>query len=282
MRVQQYDDAHAFFTAVEAHLLHAEAVNNLAYGISDGAVKGYGSVPSMMLAAFDGEEVVGAGVMTPPYNLILSQFEHPNAAGVLVEYCAAQNIPLPGIVGTREDTARFAEQWTARTGQVSRLYLPQRLYRLERVIPPQGVAGGFRQANEADLPMLAQWSIGFQEDALGTTMPLEQAQRIVAHFIDAATPYYFLIWEVDGIPTSTAAINRVMRHGVNVAFVYTPPEHRRKGYGAAVTAAVSQHALDSGWQFCTLYTDLTNPTTNHIYQTIGYVPVIDASDWRFE
>ena len=51
--------------------------------------------------------------------------------------------------------------------------------------------------------------------------------------------------------------------------VYTPPEQRRKGYASAAVAEVSQRFLDAGARVC-LYTDQANPTSNGIYQALGY------------
>ena len=64
--------------------------------------------------------------------------------------------------------------------------------------------------------------------------------------------------------------------------MYTPPEHRRRGYGSAVTAAASQRNLDAGRRFCFLYTDLANPTSNKIYMDLGYEPVCDSVEYAFE
>jgi predicted GNAT family acetyltransferase len=63
--------------------------------------------------------------------------------------------------------------------------------------------------------------------------------------------------------------------------VYTPPEARRHGYASALVAHVSQDLLDGGRRFVFLYTDLANPTSNHIYQEIGYRPVADAYQYTF-
>jgi GNAT superfamily N-acetyltransferase len=68
---------------------------------------------------------------------------------------------------------------------------------------------------------------------------------------------------------------------VRVSAVYTPPERRGRGYASALVAATSQAALADGATACTLFTDLANPTSNAIYQRIGYRPVADAGRWRF-
>ena len=39
--------------------------------------------------------------------------------------------------------------------------------------------------------------------------------------------------------------------------------------------------LDGGRRFCFLFTDLANPTSNSIYQRIGYRPVTDVDQWTF-
>ena len=75
---------------------------------------------------------------------------------------------------------------------------------------------------------------------------------------------------------------RPTRNGVSVGGVYTPPELRRKGYATACVAALSALLLDRGHSFCVLYTDLANPTSNSIYQKIGYRPVTDSAVHRFE
>lgn len=51
-------------------------------------------------------------------------------------------------------------------------------------------------------------------------------------------------------------------------------------YASACVAALSQLILDEGKEFCTLFTDLANPTSNHIYQQIGYRPVCDFAEFH--
>ena len=55
------------------------------------------------------------------------------------------------------------------------------------------------------------------------------------------------------------------------------PEHRGRGYASGCVAALSQAMLDRGKRFCALYTDLSNPISNKIYQNVGYRPIVDCS-----
>lgn len=70
-------------------------------------------------------------------------------------------------------------------------------------------------------------------------------------------------------------------HGMRIGAVYTPQDYRRNGYASACVAQLSHAILQMGKTFCFLFTDLANPTSNHIYQDIGYRPVADVDEYRF-
>jgi predicted GNAT family acetyltransferase len=89
------------------------------------------------------------------------------------------------------------------------------------------------------------------------------------------------LWEVDGQAVSMAGVTRIEAGAARVAPVYTPPELRGRGYGAAVTAAVTRAALDAGADDVVLFTDVTNPTSNALYERLGYRPVQDRSVLEF-
>jgi hypothetical protein len=88
------------------------------------------------------------------------------------------------------------------------------------------------------------------------------------------------LWE-DPQPVSLACIARYTPHGAIVGPVYTPPEARGHGYASACVAALSQSLLDRGREFCALFTNMANPTSNHIYQEIGYQPCEEFAEYRF-
>jgi len=78
-----------------------------------------------------------------------------------------------------------------------------------------------------------------------------------------------MLWE-DGHTVSLACSGARTPNGSRIGPVYTPPEERGHGYASACVAALSQLQLDQGRRFCFLFTDLANPTSNHIYPMIGY------------
>lgn len=75
---------------------------------------------------------------------------------------------------------------------------------------------------------------------------------------------------------------RATPHGVSVNLVYTPPAKRRRGYATALVGALSRRLLDERAAFCCLFTDLANPVSNSIYPKVGYKPVCDVDELRFE
>lgn len=70
-------------------------------------------------------------------------------------------------------------------------------------------------------------------------------------------------------------------NGIRVGPVYTPPDSRGNGYATHLVADMSQWLLDGGRKFCFLYTDLANPTSNAIYERIGYRMVVESADVTF-
>ena len=120
-----------------------------------------------------------------------------------------------------------------------------------------------------------EYVAGFEADTQQRVVEdaLSRADRLIA-----ARRVFF--W-VDPRPVAMAAWAGPTPSGVRVNFVYTPPESRGRGYASMLAASLSKHLLDTGRKFCCLFTDLANPTSNSIYQRIGYRLVSDGQRWSF-
>ena len=159
-----------------------------------------------------------------------------------------------------------------------RLAVSQRIYRLDRVIAPRPVHGFLRACDPnsaADFAVTARWFEAFNRD-VGEDEALPDPARVLGR------PGQGLFFWEHQRPVSMAGFSGATRNGIRIGRVYTPPELRRQGYASACVAALSQRLLDEGRKFCFLYTDLANPTSNRIYQEIGYRPVCDAVVVKFE
>ena len=153
------------------------------------------------------------------------------------------------------------------------------MYRATAIRPPAEVPGRPRAATRADRNLLVSWLRAFTAEALGDVeSPAQDSERWVDDRLGGAGGV--VLWEVDE-PVSLAGWGGRTPNGIRIGPVYTPPEHRRRGFGSAVTAAVSAEQLAAGRRFCFLYTDLANPTSNRIYVDIGYEPVCDSADYAF-
>jgi uncharacterized protein len=276
--VVQLADPAEFLERATPLLLEDEARHNLILGIA-GTVR---SNPTLYPEHFfwlveDAGAVVGAALRTPPYNLVLGARD----AEALRALAGAIDQELPGVVGSVPEVETFVSAWSERHGVTARAEISQGIYSLDTVVAPAAAAGGPRAATARDRPVLVEWWGAFGREALGTLeQDEEQNGRSIDHRLSAAGGGIAL-WEVDGEPVSLVGFGSPTPTGVRIGPVYTPPEHRGRGYASALTAHVSQEQLDAGRSFCFLYTDLANPTSNKIYVAIGYARVCDSIQYAF-
>lgn len=273
----------AFEQAAGAFLREREAENCVILGLCSQMRTGGTSIQSF--TPYFGvvrvnDTVVGAALIAG-YVVLLSNPMQEAALPLLARDIARAAPHVPGVGAEAFTSRRFAELWTAETDQPHRLHMSERIFRLEYVIPPRPVEGEMRVSAEIDRELLAEWLGEFTREAMGQTSD-PTAMRAFADRWIARTGRTMYLWEVGGRSVSMVGVSGDTPNGIRVAPVYTPPNLRGRGYASALTAAVTQKRLDTGKRYCFLYTDLANPTSNHIYQAIGYKPVMDAADYRFE
>ncbi len=279
MNLTTYPSAGEFLAAAEGPLMRDEARNGLILGIAGRVRDGrrYGEDPPTFLTVDDGGDFVAAAIRTPPHPLILHCEEgHLGALSAIVERLTTADPHLPGVNGEARPAATFAELWSRRVRAPAEIERRLRIYVLREVDPPAGISGRMRSAREEDVDLVAKWMRGFHAEAAPNDPPTDPRETVF-RFMESGT---LVVWDHGG-PVSMAGSSRGSVHGAAVSAVYTPPENRGNGYASACVAALSQLLLDRGCAFCTLYTDLSNPTSNRIYQRIGYRPVAEATSYRF-
>ena len=280
--VVRLDDATAFLAEAEPLLLADEARHNLILGIAGTIRDAPDLYPLRSLwLVRDADEVVAAALRTPPYNLILAKPRSTPALAALAE-AVAEDEEIPGVVGTVPEIHEFAECWSKHSGVPGRVNMRQGVYALDQVELVPSVPGGARVATQHDRDLALRWWIAFGDEVLHEGGPgRERAEASVDHKLsDPASG--ILLWEDGGEPVSLAGWGGSTPNGIRIGPVYTPPELRGHGYATAVTAELSQRQLDGGRSFCFLYTDLANPTSNAIYERIGYRRVAEAAEVVFD
>lgn len=275
IELEYFDDARGYHAAVTPFAQQAETENNLVIGLSAQLVAGLLATPSppLLVLAREAGAVVGAAFCTRPFALVLSTMADETARFIAAGL-RARGESLTGVMAPERVAAAFAETWMA-PAAVPPVSSALRAYRLDRVIPPPATNGHMLIASEAEAERVLAWQRAFAGEVRerATTDAEVIRRRLLAG--------EFAMWR-DGEPVAMAGFGGPTPRGIRVNMVYTPPEFRRRGYAAALVAALSQRLLDGGRKFCFLFTDLANRTSNGVYQRIGYRPVCDFAVYRFE
>ncbi len=288
MNIIKFYDPELFQSVVQEHLLKHEAENNLPLGILSNLIAGEYRDQTPYLAKVEDQGETELVVMcTPPYPVLIS-FEEKSLDEEIVSLVIDDLVKelgdnLTGMTGSKNIVSQFADTWQAAAGRKAILKMAMRIYKLVRVSPVSGVPGFMRPANEADTSLLLDWYGNFHRESLVEKPDPERIKVQVERYLKA-DPHLrgMMIWQNGGNPVSMAGYSGPTTNGIRIGAVYTPPALRRKGYASACVAGLSQYLLDIGFNFCFLFTDLINPTSNHIYQQLGYQAVNDVDTFEFK
>lgn len=276
VQVRRHEDAGAFLERAESWLLRREAEHNLILGLSTSIAGGDLRFPgpNYFATVENGEEVVGCALRTPPHKLLLTRLPEegfdPLARDVGEVYDS-----LPAVLGEETTAWGVARAWAEPRGLPCTCKSGQRIHELFEVSALAGLPEGRMVPGTQDhLSLVAKWLEGFKRDVGDQVLRVhEQAQRLVSGRL-------VYLWS-DGEPRSMASCVSSSPTGCRIGAVYTPEDHRGRGYATALVAVLSQKMLDEGRDACFLYTDIANPTSNKIYARIGYRPVCDVVDVHF-
>jgi predicted GNAT family acetyltransferase len=257
-----------------------EARHNLMFGICSTLVDAPHVYREAHLWTIVADDVVGAALMTPPFNLLVARPVDDDALPFAARALHARGVELPGVSGAVPEADVFVAAWTKLTGLQARVRMRQGIYAARSTRTPADVPGVPRAARLDDRDVLIDWLHAFQQEALEDETPHTDLEAMVDRRL-TATSTGFVIWEDDSRPVSMCGFGGRTPNGIRIGPVYTPPELRRRGYAGALTAHVTQQQLDAGRDYCFLYTDLANPTSNRIYMNIGYERVCDSVDYTW-
>jgi uncharacterized protein len=285
MRIERSSHVETFLGRAGGFLAVREAEHNLIFGICSNLAKGftYGEDPPYLACAEDEGEIVAAAIRTPPFGVVLSMVDDPAALDLFARDLRAVYEDLPGVLGPREAARSFVSIWQEISGRSARLSIQERIHRCEEVSPAPQVSGRMRRADLDDEDLLLDWSKSFLAEALPEEAPErhfgDRPEFIMRRLSDPDGGLYF--WD-DGEPVSLAGCGGPTPNGIRIGPVYTPPPFRRRGYATALVGELTQKLLQGGQRFCFLFTDLANPTSNSVYQKVGYRPVMDVDQYFFD
>ncbi|WP_068673914.1 GNAT family N-acetyltransferase [Oceanobacillus sp. Castelsardo] len=257
-----------YLEKVEALLLRKEASNNLMLGLLEYFKT---TMTKDVYCGYieDDGEVIYAFMQTAPNNWILADVDHVD--NHLFSYIASffykNAIKVPGVLGPIHHVECFVQEWLKHKKVKASLKMNQLIYQINEVRIKPSPNGELAKATKTEHELIKSWLIQFGKETNEKPISEIKASQMATKYIENGSLY---LWKVNGKHVSMANQSRRTKNGVSINAVFTPDEYKRNGYATNVVAALSQKLLDSGYQFCSLYTDKENPTSNKIYSNIGY------------
>jgi GNAT superfamily N-acetyltransferase len=241
-----------------------------------------GDHPRWWLVVRDATDaVVGLAMRTapfaphPPYLLPMPA----EAAVLLARTLHSRDEAVSGVNGAIGPARALAEETARLAGGTVSVHEHTRLWELGELVP-HDAPGRLRAATRADVPLATAWWNSFGEwagEMAGRTGAPHASETITdAEMVRKVEGGLVWLWEDEaGRVVQSLTHQQEPAYGVvRIGPVITPHEHRRRGYGSAAVAAVSERIVAAGHRAC-LFTDQDNPTSNKIYAAIGYRPVVD-------
>lgn len=253
------------FAAVARDYLTVEPERNtLAITVLDTVISGrFRDPPPTFGWRRRASSVDGAFLMTPPHELIV--VASPEVAASLGRRLRSDRFAVPGVNAEPDVAWAFCSTYLDESTGHAELQTHMLLYRLEELTePPFRPKGVARAAKGGEFDLCLRWFTEMRAEAGG---PVGDQRDLVRVRISGGLVW---LWESDDEVVSLASRAPDAAGVARIGPVYTPPRWRGRGFGSAVTHACAADALEQGASAVVLFTDLANPTSNAIYQAIGF------------
>ncbi|MFG6147232.1 GNAT family N-acetyltransferase [Halobacillus sp. B23F22_1] len=277
MNVTQHRSMNEFAQLIAPLLLKKEAENNLALGIINNTNQ---SNDIIMLSLYNERgEIVYSTLRTPPHLWILPSIAVDPILIIshLADYLYKEGFEVPGVIGEASIVRSFIHHWEKIAGRKPKLHMEQGVYELTAVNAVTQKRGDLHLACPKD----ADWLVGWFKQYFKETNELHQLQRVEQIVEDLIREDKTYIYVVNGQSVSMVSRARSTPNGATINGVFTPDLFKRRGYATEAVTAMSENLLNDGYQFCALYTDLSNLPSNSIYTRIGYKRVGESLVYHF-
>lgn len=281
MEFKKYDNPEEFIEENEKFILEKEWLNNLMAGNYKDALKEDIREGWLLARVTDGEQTELIMLLRKPWRLLMYSPTN-NKSEELYRFAAEElyriDPNLEGVNTEKEISQIFAREFCKVAGKEPKVRFEMRILVLEKLNEANlrdDVV--FRKASIEDKPILKEYRRLFSEEALHETVSEEDLEKKFEKHFEMG--YYLL--EKDGKIVATASSNRHLTKGKSIGNVFTPKEERGNGYAFNLVYRISKEFLDSGLEYCVLFTDDSNPISNHVYEKIGYERRADTTEILF-
>jgi len=277
MHISKYQNAKEYLSKNENYLIKEEAMNSLLLGLSL-SNKANENNNDLFFDVRDQDGIHFTAIKLKGRNLIVSgsRSKLEEVAPLLFKFLEDNKIDLPGIAGEKDLVLEMAHILQRDFNWNFKVTFEQLVYAIDKIKFNPQIEGSLQKGSLNDIANLSQWMNQFLAEAFGE-LNLKEATETIKRKIDNAELY---VWCKDE-KVSMCCIARPTVNGITINYVFTPKQHRRKGYGTKLVAELSSLMLKQGYKFCTLFTDMNNPTSNKIYTKIGYEPLGEFRTIKF-
>jgi RimJ/RimL family protein N-acetyltransferase len=270
IKINVYSSSKELLDSHESFLLENKLLNNLILGILY-RLKNEEKKPNELFMAIENNKEKLILCMSGLYIILYANTHNHEIYEEAVHYLDDNQIIYPGIIGPVEICNLFLIAYHKIKHQDMKLLMNQRIYVNTKVNKTNDSHTDLYLAEETDQELLYDWYFDFYK-CTGESISFKDAKIKVNEMIKLKNVY---VLKYQGEIVSMAGKSRPFLDSVTVGYVYTPPEYRYKGYATKCVELLTEHLLKT-YRSCTLYTDLSNPTSNSIYQKIGYIPIGDS------
>ncbi len=261
----RFDDVAAFERYAGPFLAEGALENNVILGLVRG-LKAQPQANALLLTVDRGNRPCLAAVMTPPFKLLLSAGDAAAIPSLIAGVLEA-GAPVSGMLGLDDMADAFAEAWRAATGGTATPATAMTLYATREAIVPDGVPSTIRVAEAADAQWVADAYVAFYDEIEAEEHERRAARATAAGMLRRGLVY---LWEDAGTPVSMVCFRYVTDKCARIAPVWTPPALRGRRYASAAVGRLTGELLHAGVDWCALFADVDNPTSNNIYRRLGY------------
>ncbi len=296
MELRFYDDPVPFLDVAADHLAEDPVLSTVVAGVAtriaderEAGIAWPEGVPCWFAVVLEGDQVVGTAMRTAKFGSYPA-FLLPmpdEAARMLAREVIGRGETLTAANGALPAVEVFCAELAAAVGGKTRVGQHTRLFELGELVEPPPVAGRLRPATVDEQELVSSWYDAFMADAdeqAGRRARGERARgaRSRGHAsADRGRPGLRLGGRGGAARARDRGEPAVVRRLPDRAGL-----HARRSTAAAASPArpspqVSKLLLASGERAC-LFTDQANPTSNKIYEAIGYRRVVDMANLLVE
>jgi predicted GNAT family acetyltransferase len=273
MKITKHENIDDFLVKTEKLLLEKESFHNLILGLAQGIqLKKIEPQLPLYYSVEDQGKTIAAALRSNAERPFVVTEMPTSAVDFLIKDLIEKSIELKSVVGEERTATYFKDQWIKIKKLSAKINIHLGIYECSNIIFPKEQKGEIHVATDEFEDVTRSYITGFLKDCFPNTLNIpDEVSKMLKHYFENKSLY--LLKNESGEVVSMAANTRSTSFAGTISLVYTPPELRGKGHASLMVALLSEKIMNDGKKFCNLFTDLTNPTSNSIYQKIGYVKI---------